>query len=194
MQTIGGRAFYPLDPRPEDVDIKDIAHALSHICRFGGHCTSFYSVAEHCIRVSEAIRGDGGTVAEQFEGLMHDSAEAYVGDMVWPLKQAEDVTGYKRVERLVEDAIAERFQLPREQSPIVKKFDLVLLSTEKRDLMNDGVGREDGSKREGAAAKAKLRAWHCDDFKALPDPIVAMPPDRARGRFLDLFFDLRGVR
>ena len=194
MQTIGGRAFYPLDPRPEEIDIQDIAHALAHVCRFGGHCKAFYSVAEHCVRVSEAIRGAGGTVAEQFEGLMHDSAEAYVGDMVWPLKQAEDVSGYKRVERLVEAAIAERFGLPHEQSPIVKKFDLVLLSTEKRDLMMDGVGREDGSKRESAAAKAKLGAWHCDEFKALPDRIEAWMPTTARLRFLDLFFDLRGVR
>ncbi len=194
MQTIGGRAFYPLDPRPEEIDIQDIAHALAHVCRFGGHCKAFYSVAEHCVRVSQAIREAGGTVAEQFEGLMHDSAEAYVGDMVWPLKQVEDVSGYKRVEKLVEAAIAERFQLPHEQSPIVKKFDLVLLSTEKRDLMMDGVGREDGSKRESAAAKAKLGAWHCDEFKALPDRIDAWMPTKARLRFLDLFFDLRGVR
>lgn len=194
MQTIGGRAFFPLDPRPEDVDIKDIAHALSHVCRFGGHCTKFYSVADHSVRVSDAIRGAGGTVAEQFEGLMHDAAEAYVGDMVWPLKQATDVAGYKRVERLVEATIAERFQLPREQSAIVKKFDLVLLSTEKRDLMNDGVGREDGSRREGAAAREKLGAWHCDVFEALPERIEPLTPEAARLRFLDVFFDLRGVR
>jgi len=43
LQTAGGRAFFPLDPRPEDVDILDIAHALSFVCRFGGHCLNFYS-------------------------------------------------------------------------------------------------------------------------------------------------------
>lgn len=183
MQTIGGRAFYPLDPRPEDVAIYDIAHALSHVCRFGGHCREFYSVAEHSVRVAMAIREAGGSRAEQFEGLMHDAAEAYVGDMVWPLKQAGELAEYKRIERLVEDAIATRYGLPGEQSPIVKRFDLVLLSTEKRDLMSDGVGREDGSRREGAAAKEK----HSDTFEPLPERIEPWSPRDARSVFLDHF-------
>lgn len=194
MQTIGGRAFYPLDPHPSDIDIQDIAHALSHICRFGGHCTEFYSVAEHCVRVSRAIEAAGGTVAEMFEGLMHDASEAYLGDVVWPLKQAGALAGYKNIERRVEQVIADRFCLPHEQSAIVKRFDLVLLSTEKRDLMRDGVGREDGAKREGTAAREKLGAWHSDAFESLPERIDTMTPTIARMKFLDRFFDLRGVR
>ena len=47
MQTYSGKRYYPVDPRIEDVDINDIAHALSHLCRYGGHCSRFYSVAEH---------------------------------------------------------------------------------------------------------------------------------------------------
>lgn len=52
MQTFTGRQFWPMDPRPEDLDILDIAHALSLLCRFGGHCQRFYSVAEHSVHVS----------------------------------------------------------------------------------------------------------------------------------------------
>jgi len=194
MQTVGGRAFYPLDPRTEDIDIRDIAHALSMLCRFGGHSQMFYSVGEHSVRVSRAIREDGGTVGEQFEGLMHDAAEAYVGDMVWPLKTAPEASGYKRIEKLVEYAIAERFSLPTEQSPIVKRFDLVLLSTEKRDLMCAGPGHIPGANREASAAREKLGAWHSDKFAPLADRISPWAPAVAKGKFLDLFFDLRGVK
>lgn len=194
MQTIGGRAFYPLAPYPEDVDIEDIAHALSFVCRFGGHCTSFYSVAEHCVRVSRAIEDAGGTIEESFAGLMHDAAEAYVGDMVWPLKQAKEAAGYKEIERRVERAIAKRFALPFELPPIVKQFDLVLLSTEKRDLMRDGRGRQDGSKREAQASSEKLGSWHSDSFEALPDTIVPLTAELARAAFLVRFTALREAR
>jgi hypothetical protein len=192
MQTVGGRAFYPLDPCSEDVDVEDIAHALSFVCRFGGHCTQFYSVAEHCVRVSRAIEDDGGSAEDAFAGLMHDAAEAYVGDMVWPLKQAPESAGYKLVEKLVEAAIAERFGLPRVMPPIVKRFDLVLLSTEKHDLMNEGRGREDGSKREARASTKKLGAWHSDSFAPLPGRIKPLAPEMARSAFLVRFAALRG--
>jgi hypothetical protein len=187
MQTIGGKAFFPCDPRPIDITIEDIAYALSHVCRFGGHCTEFYSVAEHSVRVAQAIKVSGGTQDEIFAGLMHDAAEAYVGDMVWPLKQAPELAGYKKIERRVEDAIAERFGLAKELPAIVKKFDLVLLSTEKRDLMNDGFGRQFGATREAEAAAIQLGEWHSDDFEPLPEVIRPWSSSWARGRFLGAF-------
>lgn len=187
MQTVGGRAFYPLDPRPEDVAIRDIAHALSFVCRFGGHCTEFYSVAEHSVRVADAVRAAGGSAQETFHALMHDAAEAYVGDMVWPLKQAHALVGYKGIERLIENAIAQRFGLELAMPAIVKRFDLVLLSTEKRDLMVDGVGREAGARREAGASTAALGRWHSDDFEPLPEKIVPLSPSVARTRFMARF-------
>ncbi len=177
VQTWSGRAFYPLDPRPEDLDIGDIAHALSYLCRFGGHCTHFYSVAEHCVRVSRAIEDHGGTREEAFAGLMHDAAEAYIGDMTRPLKQAPELAGYKLVEQLIEAAIAERFRLPRVMPPIVKRFDLVLLSTEKRDLMD-------------AFRAESLGAWDSDSIKALPGRIEPYTRDCAMGMFLGRFVRL----
>lgn len=104
MQTYTGCQFYPLDPRPQDVRPADIAHALSLICRYGGHVDRFYSVAEHCVLLSHAVAPKHALWA-----LLHDSAEAYVGDMVRPLKHQLPV--YCDVEDRVLAAVAERFRL-----------------------------------------------------------------------------------
>ncbi len=69
---------------PDDIDIRDIAHALSHLCRFTGHTNIFYSVAQHCLLVSEKIPG-GPEV--KLAALLHDAAEAYVNDLSSPLKK-----------------------------------------------------------------------------------------------------------
>lgn len=72
IQTFTGRRFWPLDPRPEDVCIEDIAHALSLKCRFGGHCTRFYSVAEHSVHVSNYVPAEfalWGAAARRRRGI-----------------------------------------------------------------------------------------------------------------------------
>lgn len=104
MQTFTGRQFYPLAPYPEDVDPRDIAHALSLICRYGGHAERFYSVAEHCVLMSYAVAPENALWA-----LLHDATEAYVGDMVRPLKQ--HMPQYQMAETKVELAILQRFGL-----------------------------------------------------------------------------------
>ncbi len=76
IQVRSGRKFHPLDPRPEDVDINDIAHALSNLCRFTGHCTDFYSVAQHSVIASQIV-----PPASALAALLHDASEAYMGDI-----------------------------------------------------------------------------------------------------------------
>lgn len=103
--TASGRAFWSLDPRPEDVRIEDIAAQLSRICRFGGALkpgVSFYSVAQHSVLVSY-------NVPEEYalEGLLHDAAEAYVGDVIKPIKSAL-VPEYDAVYVMLRDAMRER--------------------------------------------------------------------------------------
>src|SRR5258708_302056 len=81
MQTYTGRAYWPADPRAEDVCIEDIAHALSLLCRYTGHCKRFYSVAEHSILISQVVPPEYA-----FFGLMHDAQEAYINDLARPIK------------------------------------------------------------------------------------------------------------
>jgi uncharacterized protein len=100
MQTFTGRKVDVQEPDPSMVDIEDIAHALSLVCRFGGHCRDFYSVAEHSLLVEREARSRRPSIrlVPQFQlaCLLHDAAEAYIGDIVTPVKlacQDEVVTG-----------------------------------------------------------------------------------------------------
>ncbi|AGC43293.1 hypothetical protein MYSTI_01964 [Myxococcus stipitatus DSM 14675] len=142
IQTYTLKQFWPLDPRPEDVDIQDIGHALSMQCRFTGHCHTFYSVAEHCVRVSERA----GTLMQQIGGfshdvmramqwgLLHDAAEAYLVDLARPVKHDESMAAYRRAERQVMIAVRAKFGLVGGLPDEVKDADNDLLWTEARDL------------------------------------------------------------
>lgn len=132
IQTRSGRRFDLLDPDPDSLDIGDIAHALSNICRFTGHTGQFMSVAQHSLVTA-------GLVPEEhrFDALMHDATEAYVGDVSRPLKQL--LPDYQRIEAGVWDAICRRWGtspvLPKE----VKDADNVSLMWERRELMGQPV-------------------------------------------------------
>lgn len=128
MQTYTGRRFYPLDPRPEDIHPEDIAHALSMLCRFGGHVVRFYSVAEHCLHVASALAPE-----HQLAGLLHDATEAYVQDLVRPVKH--QLLSYMALEDTVALAIAERFGLDPVMPPEVKVADNRVLLDERRAVM-----------------------------------------------------------
>lgn len=130
MQTYTGRAYWPADPRPEDVDHIDIAHALSHLCRFGGHTDRFYSVAEHSVYVSLEVPEEHALCA-----LMHDATEAYVIDVPRPLKHM--LQGYAEIEAKNWAVIAERFGLPLEMPPCVKDADNRVLLAERDELLQE---------------------------------------------------------
>lgn len=191
LQTFSGVKFYVRDPRPEDVRIEDIAHALSMVVRFGGHVRRPYSVAEHSVRVAECVAELGGSPEEIFWGLMHDAAEAYVGDIIWPLKRAPELAGYKMVERRVELAICKAFRMSYDMPAIVKHADLVMLATEKRDLMR---GDHTTVEREAIAAKGETDKWYCDDVQPHPKAVVGWSPYDAKALFLSHFEKLERAR
>jgi hypothetical protein len=170
--TSTGRRFWPLDPRPEDIDIEDIAHALSHLCRYGGHCREYYSVAQHSVLVSYICPPN-----QALWGLLHDAAEAYLCDVPRPIKTM--LPGYATMEGIVMAAIIKRFNLtPTREPDEVRLADNVLLATEMRDLMrpNDWIA-------------TNLKGVH-----PLADPVLPIPPRDARLWFLTRYSNLRSQR
>lgn len=142
-----GRLFWPLDPRPSEVRVDDIAHSLSLTCRFAGHCREFYSVAQHSLLVAELVERIAPELALQ--ALLHDAAEAYLGDIPRPLKPyvwIEDAETEVNATAGTFDAfeegllavIFEGLDVPDlYDDGIVTHADEVALATEARDLMGD---------------------------------------------------------
>lgn len=167
IQTAGGGVFWPLDPRAAEVRIRDIAHSLSHLCRYAGHCREHYSVAQHSVLVSRALPDD-----LKLWGLLHDAAEAYVVDVPRPLKPY--LAGYAGIEAGVMAVIAERFGLSGPMPPEVKRVDAAILADEQAQLM-----------------APCLRDWTLTE-PPLGIEIVPWSPYRAREIFLAEFVTLTG--
>jgi hypothetical protein len=129
IATYSDRRFYFDDPRPEDIDIADIAHALSNICRFTGHVRRFYSVAEHSWHASFLVPPE-----DALEALLHDAHEAYVSDCSSPLKAALGQT-YRHLDGAAHFVVAIRFGIRTDLPASVKLADLQMLFREARVLM-----------------------------------------------------------
>ena len=106
VETFTGLFVDTKNPRPETICIEDIAHSLANICRYGGHCSQFYSVAEHSVFVSKRLERRGHGSVRQLGGLLHDASESYLGDIPRPLKPLLGA-GYKRLTEKMDAAIAE---------------------------------------------------------------------------------------
>jgi hypothetical protein len=161
-----GNYFDFLAPDQSEFTIEDIAHGLSHICRFAGHCERFYSVAQHSVHVSELVPPE-----HAFAGLMHDAAEALVGDVAKPLKDL--LPDYRALEKRIEAAVFERFGVPQPMPAAVKEIDVVMLATEQRQLMrnrddwNYTRGREPAAITIPTMAPAEAKAWFLSRYEAL---------------------------
>lgn len=133
LYTYSGVRFDVEDPRPENINIIDIAHALSLLCRYGGHSSRFYSVAEHSVLVSYLVPEE-----DALAGLLHDATEAYVVDLPRGVKNAIGYR-YRMLEVAVWDAIVKQFGLASKLPESVKYADNAILLTEKKALMHPSV-------------------------------------------------------
>lgn len=128
--TDSGVKFYPLSPRFNDININDIAHGLSQLCRFSGQTTSFLSVAQHSLMVSEIAEDlcPGAALA----GLLHDASEAYMVDIPSPIKTAPFMSGYRRAEDHLIKLIFKKFDVPVNDGIMeaVKEADFISLNLE----------------------------------------------------------------
>lgn len=135
-QTYTGKRFDPLDPDPAMIDLADIAHALSNVCRFGGHSQHFYSVAQHSVFVADYLFEIYDDRKIALAGLLHDASEAYLGDIPRPLKYRPEFAAYREAEATLEAMIFERFGL-KGPYPEVKKADNAILADEAKWLMGN---------------------------------------------------------
>ena len=128
----GGRVYF-FEPEKSDIDLLDIFHSLSLLCRFNGASKSFYSVAQHSVLVADNIYKETGDKNLAFQGISHDFSEAFISDIPSPFKKQFE--GFKEVEIRMEEWLAKRFGFKFPFDPIIKHHDLKALSTEMRDLM-----------------------------------------------------------
>jgi 5'-deoxynucleotidase YfbR-like HD superfamily hydrolase len=168
--TVNGKYFDFMSPETSEFDIHVIAHGLSNICRFAGHTKSFYSVAQHSVLVSLLVPQELA-----LHGLLHDAAEAFIGDVARPLKNL--LPDYREIEKRVEKAVFARFGLDAEVPESVKRADLILLATERRDLMTE---HDD----EWMVIK---------DVSPFPDTIMPQQPEIAYAMFIHRYRVIMGL-
>lgn len=169
--TANGTYFDLLAPDTNNIDIEVIAHALSNICRFTGHTMDFYSVAQHSYHASFLVPPEHAMAA-----LLHDAAEAYIGDIATPLKRL--LPDYALIEMKVEAAVFDYFEIPLPFHASVKRADLVMLATEDRDLLPSHSDK-----------------WfEGTDIEPMTDNITCWPPHDAQMKFLARFDELDARR
>ena len=131
--------FSPLNAKPADINIRDIAHALSLMTRANGHFQRFYSVAQHSINCAEEARAMGGDARIQLACLLHDASEAYISDITRPVKQ--NLPSYMEIESKLQAVIHEAFGInpTADEQAVVKKVDDTLLYYEFSALMDERI-------------------------------------------------------
>lgn len=165
ISTANGDFFDYLSPETHDFDIDVIAHALSNICRYGGHSKRFYSVAEHSVLVSRVV-----PKRLQLCGLLHDASEAYCGDVASPLKRL--IPEYRKIEDRVQAAIANRFDIPFPFPEDIHLADKAVYLAE-REQITDGTDA----------------IWYTD-MKPAKVLVAGMPPKDAKNFFLTRYKEL----
>jgi len=125
--------FHFLDPQEDEIELRDISHSLSLLCRYGGHCKIFYSVGEHCVRMAQILKHYGADEYYQLAALLHDAEEAYLPDIPRPVKYV--MPEAEKIYKPIRDVIYKKFGVPSTVDwAIIKDFDNRILLTEAKQL------------------------------------------------------------
>jgi 5'-deoxynucleotidase YfbR-like HD superfamily hydrolase len=170
MTLYTGRRVDPWNLTVQDIDIVAIAHSLSNLCRFGGHTNKFYSVAQHCIRVASIVPKE-----DRLEGLLHDATEAYIQDVVRPVKIR--LKEYKELEHRVWMQFAFKYGLPGSFSETIKRADDASLKSEIRQFLNN-PGRD-----------IELADPYWTNVEEVDEVHRTLAPDEAEAMFLMTYAD-----
>jgi len=175
QQTYSGKRFYPFREDLEGIDIDDIAHSLSMLCRFNGHTKYFYSVAEHSVLISNEVEKRYGDVDLSLCGLLHDASESIISDIPKDIKHSGICEGVIELENKIFERIAEKFSLKYAYIPKeVKEIDNRILLDEGEQLLNDGI-----------------KDWYLfKQYKKLGIILPCWEPSKAKEMFLKRFNDL----
>jgi hypothetical protein len=140
FETVNGNIISLDKLEPELICIEEIGTALGNICRFGGQVPEFYSVAQHSVLVTMLALIDDQSIETLKLCLVHDAAEAYLGDVIKPLKVRLG-GAYSDIEHDFEAAIFSKFKVDETRMEIVKKYDKLALELE-HDWLRRGLRKE----------------------------------------------------
>ena len=146
----------PIEPKPQDIIIRDIAHSLSYMCRANGHIKNFFSVAQHCINCSLEARARGLSERIQLALLLHDASEAYISDIIRPVKHNLDK--YLEIESTLQKTIYDAFglsDLNEDELHIIDEIDNTMLQHEFINLADTKIFADDMA----------VSYNHCFDFR-----------------------------
>lgn len=171
ISTYSGKKVFPWAPKAEDIELIDIAVALSRTPRFRGHTREFYSVAQHCVIASHMV-----PKVDALWALLHDAPEAYIGDLPKPLKQM--LPDWERADTLLTWAVCQRFGLEPEMPESVIEVDRLLLVSEAEIHLEYHVDN-----------------WH-RTLGVMPDPTLILDPwsvNESLVNFLERYAELTGI-
>ena len=127
LTTFTGLHIDPFSLRVDQIDIRDIAHSLSMLCRFNGHCQRYYSVAEHSVHTSRRVPRPFA-----LQALLHDAPESYFSDIPRPIKS--HIPELHALEQRLWETIAARFGVEPVMAACVRRADDDMLTIESSAL------------------------------------------------------------
>lgn len=174
MLMNSGQRYWPLDPRVGDFSLNDIAHGLAYTCRWGGQVDQFFSVAEHSVIVSRYVRPELRLAA-----LLHDAAEAFVGDIPRPLKRILGAN-YKLIEDRTQTVIAMQYGFDKEMHPQIKEIDNRITVDERKSLFSNN--------------DETLPWMFANDVSLGLEIINPLPPHQAKRLFMETYYEIKGAK